>query len=96
MAALTISFNVLTISKVIYDMKLELLWSSNCALLCLPPKDDLGAVEQVEMWENCRSDAPVLDFNTTNPNQPAGLPVHEAARTTVNRHNHHLTQKSLS
>lgn len=96
MAPLAVSFSILTFSKVISDMELELLWSSNCAFLCLPPKDDLRAVEQVEMWGSCRSDAPVLDFNTTNPNQPAGLPVHEAARTTVNRHNHHLNQKSLS
>lgn len=78
------------------DMKLELLWSSNCAFLCLPPNDDLGAVEQVEMWGSCRTDALVLDFNTTNTNQPAGLLVHGAARTTVNHHNHHLNQKSLS
>lgn len=49
MAALAVSFNILTISKVISNMKLELLWNSNCAFLCLHPKDDLEAVEQVEM-----------------------------------------------
>lgn len=92
MAALAISFKILTFSKVISDMKLELLWSSNCAFLCLPPKDDLGAVEQVEMWGSYRTDAPVLDFKTTNSNQPGCLP----ARTTVYHHNHHLNQKSLS